>query len=247
MTTSLQVPGTDSAAARLISEASKALAFGGLSDLVWGHVSVRDHANRGIWMKESGLGFEEVAPDSVQLIGWDGTVLVGTGPRHIEYLIHTGVYAARADVTSIVHAHSDAVNAWCSLDVPMRPLTHAGMIFSNPELPRFDETANLIRTPELGERLAEALGDAVGVLIPQHGFVMTGEDVPTAVMRAVLLERAATTLLAALSAGEVRSWASDADLAEFAWPPNQIQAGWNYLVRSALAMEARTVVERLPL
>lgn len=234
---SLNQPASDESAARLISDASKALAFGGLSDMVWGHVSVRDHAGRGIWMKESGLGFEEVEPDSVQLIGWDGTVLVGDGPRHIEYLIHTGIYAVRPDVFSIVHAHSDAVNAWCSLETPMRPLTHAGMIFSSPELPRFTETANLIRTPELGSRLAHTLGPGLGVLIPQHGFAMTGSDVPTAVMRAVLLERAAATLLSALSSGDVRSWASEKDQAEFEWPANQIEAGWNYLLRRALALE----------
>ncbi|AWB88295.1 class II aldolase/adducin family protein [Salinibacterium hongtaonis] len=219
--------------AQLVSDASRALAFGGLSDLVWGHVSVRDRDGRGVWMKSSGLGFEEITPDHVVLVDWDGNVVVGDGPRHIEFYIHTSIYRARPDVNSVVHAHSDAVNAWCALEVPMRPLTHAGMLFAEPQLPRFTETMNLIRNAEMGVRLAEVLAENAGVLMPQHGFAMTGPDVATAVMTAVLLERAATTMLSALSAGEVKTWASDADLAEFEWVPAQLRAGYEYLVRGA--------------
>lgn len=229
----MPLPADDGEAARIVSEASKALAFGGLSDLVWGHVSVRDSDGRGLWMKASGLGFEEVEPHSVQLIGWDGAVLVGDGSRHIEYLIHSSIYAARPDVNSVVHAHSDVVNAWCALGVPLRPLTHAGREFT--ELPQYTQTPNLIRTPELGESLALVLGDAVGVVIPQHGFVMTGADVPASVMRSVLLERAASTFLTALSAGAVTTWMPEDARVEMGWPSAQLHAGYGYLVRRSHA------------
>ena len=46
-------------------------------DLIWGHVSGRDEEGRGVWMKASGLGFEEVRPDDVVLVSWDGEVLAG--------------------------------------------------------------------------------------------------------------------------------------------------------------------------
>ena len=235
MGTDLALPltETDDQARHVISEASRALAAAGLSDLVWGHVSVRDPGGRGMWMKQAGIGFEEVTPDRVQLIAWDGSVLAGHGPRHIEFHIHAGVYARRPDVASVTHAHSDDVNAWCALEIPLLPLTHAGMMFTDPQLPRFRETMNLIRTPELGARLAQDLGGSIGILIPQHGFVMTGADVATSVIRAVMLERAAAVHLAALSAGEVRDWASDADRDEFVWPPSQVRAGYDFLVRRA--------------
>ena len=32
-----------------------------------------------MWMKASGLGFEEVRPDDVVLVSWDGEVLAGNG------------------------------------------------------------------------------------------------------------------------------------------------------------------------
>lgn len=231
----LLTAGTDDQARALVSDASRALAFGGLGDLVWGHVSVRDHEGRGIWMKAAGWGLEEITPESVQLISWQGEVLQGEGPRHIEYLIHTGVYRARPEVGSVVHAHSDTVNAWCAVGAPMQPLTHAGTLFSYPELPRFTETADLIRTEELGAALAAELAGAIGVLIPHHGFVMTGEDAAAAVMRAVLLERAARTLMLAEGAGEVSSWIGP-ERDSMGWPPVQLRAGWEYLVRRSRAL-----------
>tara|TARA_R110002020_G_scaffold65413_14_gene172812 strand:+ start:964 stop:1713 length:750 start_codon:yes stop_codon:yes gene_type:complete len=226
-------PTDDASAALLVSRASKALAFGGLSDLVWGHVSVRDPQDRGFWIKASGLGFGEVGPEQVHLIDWSGEVIVGAGPRHIEWFIHACVYEARPDIGSVAHAHSDAVNAWCATGRPMQALSHAGIEFSARQLPRFTETASLIRTRELGLQLAATLADGIGVLIPQHGFVMTGEDVAASVMRSVLLERATSVLLQALAAGGVEHAMSAADMAVHSWPPSQMHAGYDYLVRQS--------------
>lgn len=228
------VAPTDEASAALqVSRASKALAYGGLTDLVWGHVSVRDPQGRGFWMKASGLGFDEIEPEHVHLIDWNGDIIAGTGPRHIEWFIHAGLYEARPDVGSVAHAHSDTVNAWCATGEPMRALSHAGIEFTRQQLPRFTETASLIRNRALGQRLAAALGDSIGVLIPQHGFVMTGDDVAASVMRSVLLERATSVLLQALSAGGVETAMSEDDLSVQGWPPSQMHAGFDYLVRQS--------------
>lgn len=224
----------DAAARELVAQASRAVAVGGLRDLVWGHVSLRDAEGRGLWIKQSGWGFEEITPERVHLLDAAGDVIVGEGPRHIEFHIHKSMYDAYPGVNAVVHAHSDAINAWCATGAPMSALTHAGILFTRPQLPRFTKTANLIRNEELGAALAASLGDAPAIVMPHHGFVTVGDDIPTAVMRAVLLERAASTLLTALAAGEgVHGEISAEDAAEMSWPPNQIQAGWGYLCRLA--------------
>ena len=46
-------------------------------DFVWGHVSARDPDGRGVWMKASTLGFDEIGPEQVILVSWDGDVLEG--------------------------------------------------------------------------------------------------------------------------------------------------------------------------
>jgi ribulose-5-phosphate 4-epimerase/fuculose-1-phosphate aldolase len=90
----------------LTIQASRVLAAAGQSDMVWGHVSVRDP--RGAWMKAAGWGMEEIDPDKVLLVSAGGDILDGAGPRHIEYPIHTEIMAGRQDTGSVVHAHSAA-------------------------------------------------------------------------------------------------------------------------------------------
>jgi len=212
--------------------ASRALGAAGLGDLVWGHASVRDA--RGAWMKASGWGFEEITGDRVVLVSPDGDVLTGTGRRHIEYPIHTEILRARPDAGSVVHTHAPALAAFASLDVPLRPVSHDAVPFGDP--PRFTRTGALIDSAELGAALAATLGDAAACLIPQHGAVTVGPDAPTAVMYAVLLERACRTQLSALAAGGPRRWSDAGEVAvkqAQVWNPGQLTAGWRYLLRQA--------------
>ncbi len=221
---------------REVAEASLALAAAGLSDMVWGHAAIRDPDGRGVWMKASGWGFEEVTEDRVVLVSPGGEVLSGGGSRHIEYPIHSEIMRRRPDVGCSVHTHAPALSAFACLDVPLLPISHDGVLFSDPPVPRFSRTGALIATCELGAALADTLGEARGCLMPSHGAVTVGPDAATAVMHAVLLERACRTQLMALAAGDPKTW-SAADEAELkreqVWHPRQVQAGYQYLLRKA--------------
>lgn len=213
----------------------RALWAAGQSDMVWGHCAVRDPDGRGVWMKASGWGFEEVEAERVVLVSPAGEVLRGEGARHLEYPIHTEIMARRADVGAVVHTHSDAANAFAALDVPLRPLNHAGALFSHPDVRRFTRTGDLIANAELGRALADALGGTSACLIPQHGLVTVGPDMPTAVMTAVLLDRACRTQLAAMASGPLTRWGGEADTAakRDMWTASSLRAGWQYLLRVA--------------
>jgi len=220
----------------LVAEGSRALWAAGQADLIWGHCSVRDPDGRGAWMKASGWGFEEVSAERVVLVSPEGEVLHGAGRRHIEYPIHTEIMAARPDVGSVVHTHSSAANEFAALDVPLRPLDHAGSLFCYPDIPRFTLTGGLIKNQSLGQALAAALGDAVAILLPQHGIVTVGPDLPAAIMAAVLLDRACRAQLTAMAAGPPRVWGAKEDtVAKRAdvWSPKQLRAGYEYLLRQA--------------
>ncbi|MEP9385320.1 class II aldolase/adducin family protein [Nocardioides sp. KR10-350] len=231
-------PGTIAAETAL---ANRALGAAGQSDMVWGHASLRDPEGRGVWMKASGWSFDEIGPDRVVLVGHDGSVLDGDGSRHIEYPIHTRVMAARRDVGCVVHTHSPSAVSFASLGVPLRAISHDGVEFAEPQIPRFTLTGSLIRTDDLGDALAETIGDGVGALIPNHGLVTIGEDPAAAVMRALLLDRACRNQLTAMAAGELRSWSDSEELAlkrSEVWPPSQLCAGYDYLCRKAGATES---------
>jgi ribulose-5-phosphate 4-epimerase/fuculose-1-phosphate aldolase len=219
-----------------VMQASRALAAAGLTDMVWGHAAVRDPDGRGAWMKASGWGFEEITDDRVLLVSPDGEVLSGDGRRHIEYPIHSEIMRARPEVGATVHTHAPALSAFACLDVPLRPISHDGVPFADRPVPRFTRTGALIATAGLGAALADALGDEPACLMPSHGAVTVGPDIATAVMYAVLLERACRTQLMAMGAGDMKVW-SDADETRFkreqVWNPAQLQAGYGYLLRKA--------------
>ncbi len=228
-------PKTAGEAIAMVVQGCRALWAAGQSDMIWGHCSVRDPDGRGVWMKSAGWGFEEVDVSEVVLVSPGGEVLHGAGRRHIEYPIHTQIMERRGGVGAVVHTHSDAANSFSALDVPLRPLSHAGSLFCHPGIPSFTLTGGLISSPELGRALADTLAEAPACLIPQHGLVTVGPDLPAAVMTAVLLDRACRTQLAAMAAGPLVRWGSEEDTAakRGIWSPQQMQAGWDYLVRTA--------------
>jgi L-ribulose-5-phosphate 4-epimerase len=173
-----------------VVRACRVLEAMGQADMVWGHVSIRDEQGRGIWLKGSHLGFDEVEPETVILLDWDGEILEGDAKRHLEYPIHTEIMRARRDVNAVVHTHPLYSVAFAATGQPLKALSHEGMHFVPPAIPRFEETGDLVQTPELGVSLAEALGDKLGVLMPRHGITTVGGNVGDAVAAAVHLERA---------------------------------------------------------
>ncbi len=229
---------TDDDLIRQATEANQALGVAGHSDMVWGHASVRDPDGRGIWMKASGWAFEEITEQRVLLVSPDGDVLAGEGKRHIEYPIHTRVMAARPDVGAVVHSHAAGAVAFASLDRPLRPVSHDAVSFADPDVPRFTRSGALITDDEMGDALAESLGGAAGLLIPGHGLVTVGATPGEAVMRAVLLNRACATQLAAEAAGGPVRWSDDEEVRvkrDTVAHPSQLPIGYEYLVRRARA------------
>lgn len=214
--------------------ANRALAAAGQSDMVWGHAAVRDPDGRGIWIKAPGWGFEEIDGDRIQLVSFDAEVVEGEGAPHKECHIHLEVLRHRPELRCTVHSHAQAAVAFAALATPLLPISHEGALFGGADVPRFTLTGGLVRTPELGRALAEALGDAPAALLPKHGLVAAGTSVQSAVMHAVLLDRACRTQLAAMAAGPLRVWSDDAEAAAKraeCWPESQLGAGFAYLAR----------------
>jgi L-ribulose-5-phosphate 4-epimerase len=198
--------------------------------MVWGHVSIRDPEGRGVWLKGSNLGFDEVTEDDVILIGWDGDVLEGSAGRHVEYPIHTEIMARRPDVNAVVHTHPLYSIAFAATGWPLKALSHEGSHFVPPDIARFTKTGDLVRTAELGQSLAETLGERLAVLMPHHGITTVGSDVGQAVAAATHLERACRI---ALLAGENAIASPDEEaLQKRERSARHLAMAWTYLARS---------------
>ena len=144
----------------LVALGCRILAANGHEDYVWGHVSARDPGGRGIWMKASTFGFDEITAEHVILVSFDGEVLVGDHPRHIEWPIHTEVMRARADVSGVVHSHPPHAIALGASGRPLRAISHAATMFVPPDVPRYTRTGELIVSAEMGADVALSLAGA---------------------------------------------------------------------------------------
>ncbi|RZL84847.1 MAG: class II aldolase/adducin family protein [Rhodococcus sp. (in: high G+C Gram-positive bacteria)] len=218
----------------LVSLSSRILADDGQGDFIWGHSSARDPEGRGIWIKPSGLGLEEITPETVQLVGDDGTLLEGSGAVQFEYPIHTEIMAARPEVGGVVHTHAPNAVALAAAGVDLLPVSHAANYFVPPQVPRYTDTADLIMTQELGIDVAKCLDSAQALFLVNHGIVTVGPDLQTATMAALLLEQAAAQQLRTLSFGGTPSYSDEAEsLSKRDHIYNEIALAraWDYLVR----------------
>ena len=213
-----------------IVTACRVLEQAGQADMVWGHVSIRDPDGRGVWLKGSNLGFDEVTEEQVILLDWDGEILEGEAGRHVEYPIHTEIMARRSNVNAVVHTHPLYSIAFAATGWPLRALSHEGSHFVPPDIGRFDLTGDLVRTPDLGRALAETLGERLGVLMPHHGITTVGTDVGEAVAAATHLERACQI---ALLAGPDAAGSSDEEaLEKRRRSARHLAMAWAYLSRT---------------
>ena len=175
--------------------ACRILAAEGYADLTLGHVSGRGRDGE-IWIKRKGVALDEVDSDDVVALEEPDAVL------HLETVLHTGVYRARADVGAVVHGHPPYATALGATAADLALLTHDGILFAEG-VGRFDDP-DLIVDDEQGDRVAAALGAGRALLMQNHGVLAVGKDVPWAVLTAVTIERAARLQSIASTLGELR-------------------------------------------
>jgi L-fuculose-phosphate aldolase len=208
------------------------LAAEGHWDNVLGHVSVRIPKQDKILMKPHGFGFEEIRPNHIIVCNLAGKKIEGKYERHSEVFIHTEIFKARPDVNCVVHSHPPYVTAFGALRQPLRPISHEGSIFYEG-LPLFDYTTALVRTPELGKKVAETLGRCRAVLMKNHGSTVVGSSIQEATLYAVFLEKAARIQLLATASGE-SSWTSNQEAKlkfEQIYTSHRLDSMWDYFIR----------------
>lgn len=219
---------------RQLVDAGKVLCAAGQADLTRGHVSARLPDRPELFlMKPHSVGLDELTTDSLLTIDLDGKVVEGSGRRHSEVFIHTEIYRARPDVTSQLHTHPTYCVALTSAGKSLRPASQPATLFYNA-LGQYDDTINLIRTPEMGAGVARALGGNRAVLLKHHGIVCTGASIAEAVVGAIMLENAAMIQMIADATGAEATCFPPEDverLKESLSKDEQFQINFDYLAR----------------
>jgi ribulose-5-phosphate 4-epimerase/fuculose-1-phosphate aldolase len=133
------------------------------------------------------------------VVDTDGKVVRGDGTPNSELWIHARIYAARAEIGGIVHAHPESCVCLTQLGEPHRVVHNQGGPF-HERVAVFDEIG-LIRTRALGDRLAQTLSGAnIAAMMRGHGITTACADVRTATVAALFLEESASLQLRMLAA-----------------------------------------------
>jgi HCOMODA/2-hydroxy-3-carboxy-muconic semialdehyde decarboxylase len=173
----------------------------------FGHVSSRHNRSANRFLMSRSLAPELVTAGDLIEFDLDGNAVDARGRApYSERFIHAEIYRARADVKSVVHAHTPSLIPYGVTSVPLRPVFHMAS-FIGDGVPVFDirktfgMTDMLVSDAAKGRALAQTLGAKTCVLMRGHGVAVVGPSVPIAVGRSIYLDLNARTQTQAMAIG----------------------------------------------
>jgi len=162
-----------------------------------GNLSLRSGA--GMWITPTGMGADELRPQDLVWLGWDGT-LRGDWRPSSEWHFHQAIYAARPDLQAIVHAHSVHATALACLRRPLPAFHYMVAVAGCDSVPCVPY--HLFGTEALSLAVAQAMLDRDACLLANHGLVAAGTTLQRAMKVAQEIESLCETYLRALAVGE---------------------------------------------
>src|SRR5690606_14674892 len=99
----------------------------GLVLFTFGNVSAADRENRVFAIKPSGVPYEDLRPDNMVIVDFDGKVIAGDLRPSSDTRTHAVLYKHWENIGGIVHTHSTYATGWAQAlrDIPIYGTTHA--------------------------------------------------------------------------------------------------------------------------
>ncbi|MEM9561993.1 MAG: class II aldolase/adducin family protein [Actinomycetota bacterium] len=224
---------------RLHRQRHCALAYRMFAALGWGqtgdgHISARDPERQDhFWLLRFGVPFGHATVDDLVLVAPDGSVVDGDGEiNETAYHIHMPIHDARPEVVSVAHTHTAYGTPWSANVQPFRAISQEACCFVHSQSIFDGEELNVVSYEE-GTRIAEAMGATRLCILRNHGLLVGGESVATAVGFYVMAERVAETHVKAPDAVAISEEGSKR-LAEWAEKPSVGRSTFEFLLRSVI-------------
>lgn len=176
----------------------------GWDELIFNHITVKVPGDDGTFLiNPYGMHFGEVTASSLVKIDIDGNKLDADNPWHVNkagFVQHGLFHRHLEDAHAIIHTHTTATMAVCSLEGGLQPVNFYACNFMG-QLGYHDFEGVTVRDDE-GERLLENLGDKRILMLRNHGPVVMGRTLPEAFLKHWVLQRACEIQLATMSMGK---------------------------------------------
>lgn len=200
----MSVPGEDSIALRkAVIATARAMNASGVNVNKSGNVSVRclRGARGGFLLTPSGVPYERLEPDDVVFVDDTGRPQGRCEPSS-EWRFHAAIYAARPELSAVVHTHSSCATALACHGLSI-PAFHYMVAVAGGHDIRCADYATF-GTQQLADNALAALQGRTACLLAHHGVIACGASLDAALALAIEVEHLARTYLAVRALGEPR-------------------------------------------
>lgn len=114
----------------------------GLVLFTFGNVSAADHTQKVFAIKPSGVPYEQLSPEKMVIVDFDGNVVDSDLRPSSDTKTHAVLYKHWEGISGIVHTHSTYATAWAQAqsDIPIFGTTHADHLTTDiPCAPPMDD------------------------------------------------------------------------------------------------------------
>ena len=192
-----------------VAAVCRRLAELGMAKANGGNISIR-LADDNFLVTPTGICLREVTAADLVTVDAEGTKLQGAGKPTMEVKSHLSIYERRPDVGAIIHCHPPAAVAWALAGKlpPLEAYCEGYFLVGKVELIKPYQTP-----PELPAVIKKHADKANGFLLVNHGLMMAGADLRTALLRVEDYELLCRTALDAMAIGGAKT----IDPSKLAW------------------------------
>ena len=179
-----------------VYEANMLLPKHDLVTFTWGNVSGVDREKKLFVIKPSGVPYEDLKPDDMVVVDFDGNKVEGKLNPSSDTATHAELYSKFDDIGGVVHTHSPWATSWAQAgrSIPCYGTTHADYFYGSVPCLRvltqkemdegYEKNTGVLITDYFKDKDHNAIQ---AVLCKNHGPFTWGKDAEDAVHCAVVL------------------------------------------------------------
>jgi len=169
-----------------IACAARILAAEGLSMTVAGHLSL--DVGGEMYVNRYGPSFSQVRPQDIIRVDYDGKVIEGEGYTNDTIRLHGILHRMVPKARAMIHTHPPSVVTFSSFRI-VPEIYDQESCFLAGDIAIYDEDyEGLATTADRISPMATVLQHARNLIMPNHGAMTSGDDIPVAAVRMILLE-----------------------------------------------------------
>lgn len=172
---------------QLVIDSGKRMLHSGFTVGTWGNISVRTEDGKYMVITPSGVDYDTITPEMMNLIDMDGSCIEGCKKPSIEWQLHLSIYKSREDVNAVIHTHATYSSAVAATRTNIPPVLDEMAQIIGGEVKTAEYA--LPGSPELAANCVKALGDKMSALLANHGAVCVGKSMDHAFKVNAVLEQ----------------------------------------------------------